>query len=280
MEGRHHLAGELAEARARTDELFSMVHPDSMFERPVPERHRLNFYLGHMEAFDWNIICRHALSVPAFEDTFDQLFAFGIDPDESGLPNDVPADWPTLRETHAYNARVRETVDRLLHEAPEQIVHVAIEHRLMHAETLCYLLHNLDPEEKIAPESPEPRSGESPEAETIEIPAGTTCLGRARNGAFGWDNEFEQLRVEVPAFAVGKHKVTNGDYLRFVLDGAQPPFFWSQRKGEWKLRTMFGEIQLPLDWPVWGTRHEAQAYAKAAGESLPTEAQLDRAGYA
>ncbi|MCP5116970.1 MAG: SUMF1/EgtB/PvdO family nonheme iron enzyme, partial [bacterium] len=102
----------------------------------------------------------------------------------------------------------------------------------------------------------------------------------ARNGAFGWDNEFEQLRVEVTAFAVGKHKVTNGDYMRFVQDGTQPPFFWSQRKGEWRLRTMFGEIRLPLDWPVWVTRHEAQAYAKAAGKSLPTEAQLDRAGYA
>ena len=139
-----------------------------MFVRPAAERHRLNFYLGHVEAFDWNMICRYALSVPAFNERFDQLFAFGIDPDPSGLPTDAPADWPSLRET----------VDRLLHEAPEQIVHVAIEHRLMHAETLCYLLHQMDQDDKIPPELPEPRSGELPEPETIEIPGGSTCLGR------------------------------------------------------------------------------------------------------
>ena len=50
----------------------------------------------------------------------------------------------------------------------------------------------------------------------IEIPAGPATLGRRRGEGFGWDNEFEQQEVEVPAFGIAQHKVTNGDYLEFV----------------------------------------------------------------
>ena len=70
----------LARARDNTDALFRLVRPDSMYERPIPERHRIIFYLGHLEAFDWNLIGRYALDRPAFHAEFDRLFAFGIDP--------------------------------------------------------------------------------------------------------------------------------------------------------------------------------------------------------
>ncbi len=279
MEGSQNLHQALAAARRRTDELFALVPPHAMYDRPVPERHRLNFYLGHLEAFDWNMICRHALSVPAFNPAFDTLFAFGIDPDQQGLPSDQPSDWPSLDEIGRYNHRVRLTVDRLLPEAPEQILHVAIEHRLMHAETLCYLLHNLPPERKIAPRLPPPVSGPPPAKAMIEIPPGTATLGRPRDGGFGWDNEFEQYSVQVPGFAIAKYKVTNGDYLEFVRAGAPPPHFWKCGSEGWMLRTMFGEIPLPLDWPVYVTHAEALAYARWAGQSLPTEAQFHRAAY-
>jgi hypothetical protein len=55
-----HLAQVLAQARAGTDALFGLVRPDALYERPVPERHRIIFYLGHLEAFDWNLISQAA----------------------------------------------------------------------------------------------------------------------------------------------------------------------------------------------------------------------------
>src|SRR3954447_26013440 len=106
----------LAHARAITDDLFRLVRPDSMYERPIPERHRLIFYLGHLEAFDWNLIGQWALSAPVFQPEFDKLFAFGIDPDETGLPKDAPADWPRVAEIERYNACVRQALDPLLAE--------------------------------------------------------------------------------------------------------------------------------------------------------------------
>jgi formylglycine-generating enzyme required for sulfatase activity len=44
-------------------------------------------------------------------------------------------------------------------------------------------------------------------------------------------------------------------------------------------RTMFGDIQLPLDWPVYVSHSEANAYAKWLGRKLPTEEQFHRAAY-
>ena len=137
------LRQRVADARMRTDELFALVRPDSLFERPVPERHRLNFYVGHVEAFDWNMISTCELGPKPFHAEFDRLFAFGIDPDSDSLPADRPADWPSLPETAAYCRRVRETVDSVLDDVPDDIAQTCVEHRLMHAETLCYLLHNL-----------------------------------------------------------------------------------------------------------------------------------------
>ena len=50
------LLSQLAEARMRTDALFDLLPPNSFYERPIPERHRMIFYLGHLEAFDWNLL--------------------------------------------------------------------------------------------------------------------------------------------------------------------------------------------------------------------------------
>ena len=77
--------------------------------------------------------------------------------------------------------------------SPSRLLHVAIEHRLMHAETFAYILHNLPYERKAAhgahrpvvcvPEPATPRM--------VEIPAGAARLGRTADEGFGWDNEFE-----------------------------------------------------------------------------------------
>jgi hypothetical protein len=93
---RETLLARLAAARANTDQLFSLVHPEALYDRPIAERHRLIFYVGHLEAFDWNLIATGTLGVAASRPTLDNLFAFGIDPVGGNLPND-PAERPARR---------------------------------------------------------------------------------------------------------------------------------------------------------------------------------------
>jgi len=272
------LGRALSQAREHTDELFSLVRPDSLYERPIPERNRIIFYIGHLEAFDWNLIARYALDKPSFHPTFDRLFAFGIDPPPGQLPADQPSDWPSLSEVERYNQRTRDEIDDLLDHVPDQLLHVALEHRLMHAETFAYILHNLANERKRPPYIAPP-AGAAPGGETgfQPIPAGEAVLGLDSTEAFGWDNEFHAHTVPVDAFSIAENKVTNGEYLEFVKQGASAPFFWKEHAGRWFYRGMFTEYPLPLQCPVYVTFAEAEAYARWRGMRLPTEAEFHRA---
>ena len=274
------LQQELEEARVRTDRLFALLSPKAIYERPIPERHRLIFYLGHIEAFDWNQLCRWTLDLPPFHKTFDQLFEAGIDPAVGTVSSDMPSDWPAIEEVEDYNVRVRHAVDQVLGQVPEEMIHVAIEHRLMHAETTVYLLHHLDSAHKLKPVTDSLHlSGEEATDEMVEIPEGIASLGRQSEEGFGWDNEFGQYEVCVPTFSINRYKVTNGQYLRFVEAGGEPPAFWIRKGVVWNLRTMFDNIPLPLQWPVYATHSQAEAYAQWRGCVLPTEAQFHRAAY-
>jgi gamma-glutamyl hercynylcysteine S-oxide synthase len=305
------LQSRLNNARNRTDELFGVVREDSMYERPVPERHRIIFYLGHLEAFDWNLLADRAFGIKAFHESFDKLFAFGIDPVGGGLPNDPPSDWPKREEIDQYRMKVREQLDQAISDAVVEkpsssgadiatLLQVAIEHRLMHAETLSYLLHQLPSAKKIERGLPAPGTAKE-QPSMVAIPAGTATLGlsRERGDEFGWDNEFQAHTVQVDKFVISQHNVTNAQFLNFLQAGGyenrsfwtesdwhwkqqengQHPAFWTKRGDKWMCRTMFGEIPLPPDWPVYVSHAEATAYANWLGRKLPTESQFHRAAY-
>src|SRR5215472_13004664 len=108
------LLHRIADARQKSDALFQLVQPEALYDRPIPERHRIVFYLGHLEAFDGNLICAGSLGMNSSQKEFDRLFAFGIDPTSGDLPDDKPGDWPPEREILQYNRNVREAVDRSL----------------------------------------------------------------------------------------------------------------------------------------------------------------------
>jgi gamma-glutamyl hercynylcysteine S-oxide synthase len=312
------VVSRLGESRTRTDELFKVLAPNSFYDRPVAERHRLIFYLGHLEAFDGNLL-NAALGIEPLHKTLNQLFAFGIDPIGGGLPTDAASDWPSIAEVEKYNRGVRAQLDERLSDVQSAataavlegpLLNVAIEHRLMHAETLAYLFHNLPVQHKLPYDvtSPDPRP--SPLQRQVTIPAGVATLGQQRGTphSFGWDNEFDLHQVEVPSFSIDVFPVTNNEFLKFVRAGGyesdshwrredwewkrqhglEHPHFWirnssapaTDRETRWEYQGMFGRIPLPPAWPVYVSFAEAYAYSRWAGRTLPTEAQWQRAAYA
>ena len=269
------LLQEFQQARAESDRLFGILNSDALYHRPIAERHRVIFYLGHLDGFDSIQICREGLGLKSREDQLDSLFQAGIDPDANSLPTDEARDWPTLNQVMTYVNRCREHVDDNLEQAPEDVVYMALEHRLMHLETLAYMFHNFDYSMKIAGTSQEPfiTSG-APLQEWCEVPAGDATLGKPKDGVFGWDNEFAETVRQVPGFRIQRYSVSNGEYLRFVDAGAKPPHFWVKRGSGFNYRGMFAEFPLPLDWPVYVNQDEARAYALWIGKTLPSEEQF------
>lgn len=270
---------EWARARSLTDALFRQVRPEAFFDRPIPERHRIIFYLGHLEAFDWNLVGRKGLGFNAVSPDLDDLFAFGIDPPMGQLPQDRPNDWPSIEQTREYVRAARQRLDSTVDDAPCDALDMALEHRLMHAETFTYMLHNLPYDRRFTSPQKVLSQASSPPLEMKMVLGGTVTLGKKRSDGFGWDNEFEQHTASVPGFAMSKHKVTNGQYLEFVNAGGPAPFYWLERDGHWFYRGMHSEAPLPLDAPVYASQLQAQAYAEWVGKSLPSEAQFHRAAF-
>ena len=306
-----HLHRHILDARANSDNLFQILNEDSFYERPIAERHRIIFYVGHLEAFDWNLLREHLFGTDSDSPAFDQLFAFGIDPVDGGLPTDKPEDWPTLQEVRQYVKTLRAQIDEALDGAlfpstarsgvsAETLLQVAFEHRLMHAETLTYMFHRLPYSQKIS-QTQQAAAGAPIENRLVEIPAGPATLGLPRDASapFGWDNEFSATTVNVPRFRINKYMVTNAEFLRFLQDGGyekpeywsaedwqwkeqsgiRHPAFWNQAGAGWTYRGMFEELPFPADWPVYASHAEAAAYARWSKQTLPTEAQWHRASY-
>ena len=312
------LMERLVDARRKSDALFELVRVGALYERPIPERHRIIFYLGHLEAFDWNLLHQRIGARKNGPADLDRLFAFGIDPVGGGLPTDQPSDWPRLGSIREYVAKSRGGIDETLSGSNVEssvpdgasmsvMLNVAIEHRLMHVETLCYMLHQLPLEQKVrTSDVPQPvplrhasPAHASPEEEgMVDVAAGSQVLGLARGcEEFGWDNEYEAHAKNVAGFAIDRHKVTNRQFAEFIAvggyetqslwtdedwrwkaaQGISHPIFWKRVGDRWRYRTMFDEVALPLDWPVYVSHAEAAAYTRWVGKSLPTEAEWQRA---
>jgi gamma-glutamyl hercynylcysteine S-oxide synthase len=305
-------------AWSRTDEIFSTVKSQAMLSTPIAFRHPFIFYVGHLPAFAWNQICRGVLRWNSFSPHLDELFSRGIDPDvDTGQCHahpEVPPAWPDLMDVLDYRDRVRRAVlrsfDAVLERASSNVLaekgrvfSMVLEHEAMHQETLLYMIQEAPANMKRRLQSvPQYRFGQEPTGVQIVIPRGEARLG-ARFDAlqFGWDNEFPELRVQVPRFSLDSLPVTNGRFLEFVESGGyEEPEWWSEEDWLWKAsaglnhpnvwqrvesrwlyRTLFDFLPLEQvsSWPVYVSLAEARAFARWRGGRLPTEAEFHRAAY-
>jgi iron(II)-dependent oxidoreductase len=281
--------------RSRSAELFGIVDPSGYYERPIALRHPIVFYEGHLPAFSFNKLVREALGGPSIDGSFERLFERGIDPsDLSDAARHERGSWPSRDEVQAFARACDDAVlgafatAGLTDAAASPLLergHVAytiLEHEEMHHETLLYMLHRLPPARKNV----SGRGGASFERDPlargrVAIPAGRVTLGARRDELqFGWDNEFERIEVDVPAFAIDVNDVTNGEWLAFVRQAGGPiPPFWLERDGDFRLLGMFEEMSLPLSWPVYVTQAQASAYAAWKGARLPAEPEYHRAAF-
>jgi ergothioneine biosynthesis protein EgtB len=307
--------------RARTRAIFDLIDPAAYYSRPIALRNPIVFYEGHLPAFSIISFLRRGLGRPPVDARLEKLFERGIDPDstDTAVPRSgADTAWPSRDEVLDFARRADEAIVSALEEAEfrddrpamqrAEALYTALEHEAMHQETLLYMWHRLPYEQKrIAPGSVIRDPGSVPRnrvtRERIRIPAGTATLGADRNRIpFGWDNEFDEHRLDVPAFEIDTHNVTNAEFLDFVESGGyrdpslwspehwnwvqenqiSHPSFWSAAMGPTAARFwigMFEQVPLPPDWPVYVSQAEAEAYARWKGRRLPTEAEYHRAAF-
>jgi iron(II)-dependent oxidoreductase len=265
-------------ARSRTRELFALITEDAYYDRPIPLRNPIVFYEGHLPVFAVNTLIKLTLRKKGIDDRFESLFERGIDPeDEAGVTSPTGV-WPSRAEVQRYAAEAEKLFEA--HVDNCEAAFTVIEHELMHQETLMYMFHALAPPKKHAPPARPVTRGEGRGEGTVRIPAGIATLGH-HSAFFGWDNEFPLHTLQVTAFEVGSHKITNADYAEYVeATGAPVPHFLRRDGGNWLRKTMFGLEAMPEHAPVYVTHDEAIAYARWKGKRLMTEAEWHRASAA
>jgi iron(II)-dependent oxidoreductase len=311
-----------ARNRERSRTLFDMLPEDVYYSRPIDLRHPIVFYDGHLPGFSFNTLVKKALGKASIDPRLETLFARGIDPHESQTassnggahPGREADGWPSKDVVRAFAAEAdARVVDALAHEDLERAgdplldradaVFTILEHEAMHQETLLYMWHRLPFAHKRRPPGYSPRTeGAVPAEEWCDVPAGPATLGADRASLpFGWDNELPSWVVDVGAFQIQRHDVTNAQFKDFVDAGGYTdarwwtvedwrwvqaekmshPMFWERDENansdRWFWRGMFDLIPLPPAWPVYVSHAEASAYARWRGWRLPTEAEYQRA---
>jgi ergothioneine biosynthesis protein EgtB len=295
------LHNRYCDVRRRTRQIFDLIAPEAFDMRPIPLRHPIRFYEGHLASFNFGMLLQSGFVKEDPQPELTTLFARGIDPLDTSVADKLTINrWPEREVVWDYIGRVANEMARAFEAEVDRIyLHTAVEHEEMHQETLMYLIHRLPHELKRKPANLRRKSGQAPmPASWVRIEAGEVCLGAdPKSVPFGWDNEFPQMRIEVSEAEIASRKVSNGDFLEFVeaagyenqklwSDAAwqfireskiNAPPFWSREDGGWKYDGLFESMALPLDWPVYVSHIEALAFTRWRGCRLPTEAEWHRA---
>jgi iron(II)-dependent oxidoreductase len=118
--------------------------------------------------------------------------------------------------------------------------------------------------------------------EWIELPAGPFELGAGPEG-FAYDNERPRHAVELAAFQIAHLPVSNASWSSFSEGGGyERREWWSDEGWAWKQEhdithdqsVASGHPTAPVCHVSW---FEAEAFAKASGARLPSEAEWERA---
>jgi len=292
------------------ESLFTtLAKDDAYYDKSIPLRHPLIFYLGHTATFFVNKLVLAKLLPERINGDMESIFAVGVDEMSWDDLDESHYQWPSVAEVMAYRRQVRSCVVELIRTLPLQLpitwdspfwpVLMGIDHERIHLETSSVLIrqHRLDyvrPRDRWAPVR---ETGAAPVNELVSVPAGRVSLGLARDSEYyGWDNEYGHHEAEVEAFQASKYLVSNQEFLEFVeQDGYREDSYWSEEglswrqfararhpgfwvwRNQWLLRLMTEEVPMPWDWPVEVNCHEARAFCEwksaRSGQRirLPTE---------
>lgn len=210
---------------------------------------------------------------------------------------------PTLKRVLEYRRYVEEAIVQLLQNELSAEAAATIELGIHHEEQHQELL--LTDIKHILFQNPSPPTyidrvvthAELTPFKWVAFEGGVVSIGH-EGDSFSFDNERPRHQAMLPPFYLANRPVTNGEYLEFVNAGgySEPtlwlsdgwdwverelwtaPLYWSKDSGNWKIFTLHGTIDLPLDEPVSHiSGYEADAYARWKGMRLPTELEWEAA---
>jgi len=274
----------LQQARRDTLALVAPLAEEDLERVHSPIMSPLAWDLGHIAAYEdlW-LAHRHAgmpLLRPDLADTYDAFETPRAVRGETKLlgPADARAYLEAVRARSATAIARRGIGDGAICE-------MVLRHELQHCETMRQTLAIADllgPEDRARANRPLPSPPDGDGSGRLEMPAGPFEMG-AGPQAFAYDNERPRHTVEVPAFQIDRRPVTRESWTSFSRDGGyERREWWSDEGWAWKEQHGISQHraiaaahhEAPACHVSW---FEADAFARAHGARLPTEAQWEKA---
>jgi iron(II)-dependent oxidoreductase len=273
----------MQEAREGTLALVAALSEEELERVHSPIMSPLVWDLGHIAAYEDLWLSHRLCGMPLLRPDLAALY------DAFETPRSVRGDIEALRPEQArdYLSAVRErTADALVNRgiADETICEMVIRHELQHCETMrqtMAIADLLSSADRSAMDSPLTEAGTETE-KWVQIPAGPSAIGHDGTG-FGYDNERPRHTVEVSAFRIARHPVTNATWMRFSEGGGyERREWWSDEGWAWKEEhdithhraVAAGHPAAPVCHVSW---FEADAFARAHEARLPSEAEWEKA---
>jgi len=296
----------------RTLALCEPLTAEDMMVQSCPEASPAKWHLAHTAWFFESFILREFLDdYRVFLEEFTWLFnsyyrSFAEFP-EKKLRSSFSR--PGLEEVMRYRDHVNKGVARVLEVNPDpevlRRVELGVNHEEQHQELLltdilhAFFTNPLRPAYVCARPCCADEGRGRRELSHVEFSGGLFEAGMGGTG-FCYDNELPRHRVWLEPYALADRLVTNQEFAEFMADGGyerpelwlsagwdlveqsgwKAPLYWSKRDGEWRLFTLRGEVTLrqmaaaPVSHVSY---YEADAYARWAGERLPTEFEWEAA---
>jgi iron(II)-dependent oxidoreductase len=269
-------------ARERTLALVAGISDADLERVHSPIMSPLVWDLGHIAAYEDLWLAHRYGGLPLLHPELASLY------DAFETPRSVRGESEMLPPAQAYDymAAVRQRSAGVLASggAGDGVVfEIVLRHELQHSETMRQTLAIADllpASDRALMDRPLELSGTG--QQWVEIPAGRFAMGAGETG-FSYDNERPRHSVELPAFRIARRPVTNASWMHFSEGGGyERREWWSDEGWAWKeQQDITHHPAVAAGHPQAAACHiswfEADAFARAHGARLPTEAEWERA---
>ena len=298
--------------RAETERRAAPLSPEDQVVQSMPDASPTKWHRAHTTWFFEQFLLKpFARGYREFDERFAYLFNsyYVAAGPRHARPERGLVTRPNAAEVAAYRAHVDQAVARLIADADAAtiekiapIIEIGLHHEQQHQELLLTDILHAFAQNPTSPaydakwQQPRAQSGRG----FASLSAGIHEIGHDGEG-FCFDNELPRHRELLQNVRIGKHLVSNGEWLEFMADGgyATPalwlsngwdvvqaegwdsPGYWRKTDGAWFSLTLAGLKAVDPSAPVCHVSYyEADAFARWAGRHLPTEFEWEVAARA
>ncbi|MGC1466400.1 MAG: ergothioneine biosynthesis protein EgtB [Pseudolabrys sp.] len=299
--------------RAETEKRAAPLSAEDQIVQSMPDASPTKWHRAHVTwFFEQFLLVPHVKPYKVFDERFPFLFNsyYVAAGPRHARPQRGLITRPNGEDVTAYRAHVDAAVEKLIEDVPAadagrvfSILEIGLHHEQQHQELLVTdILHAFaqNPTNPVYDNGWQMPRHAGGQGGFVAVPAGIHAIGHDGDG-YCFDNETPRHETLLQDVRLGRHLVTNAEWLAFIEAGGyttpslwlsdgwaaveaerwEAPGYWRRTDDAWHAMTLAGLKPVDPAAPVCHiSYYEADAFARFAGKHLPSEAEWEVAARA